>query len=102
MRPGQRDRAFENGACIEPAATPSENDPERYEGLDVVRCGSEHALERRDRIVETTVLAQERCVVETRVKRGRRRGDRPFEIAESVLARRIGGPPTRRSRSKPR
>ena len=40
-----RDRAFEHRACIEPPSAPCQHDAQRYERVDVLRCGREHGGE---------------------------------------------------------
>jgi hypothetical protein len=92
MRSVAYDRAFERRTRIEPASAARQHDAERHERRHVIGRGGQDALEAGDRIVEAAVIAQERGVVETRVKRCRVGGDRALEIGERILARGEGRP----------
>jgi hypothetical protein len=87
-----RDRTFEDRPRIEPPAAARQHDAERDERFHFIGHHCEHGLERRDRIVEAAVIAQERGVVEARVERVRCLRDRAFEIGKGPFARIIGGP----------
>jgi hypothetical protein len=87
-----RHRAFEDGARIEAPSAAREEHAVGDQRFCMRGRGGEDVLEHRERVVETTVIAQERRVIEARVERLGGLAHRRFEVAQDRLARVKGGP----------